>query len=65
MPARVCEKKLLISIVLFTGAFFLFFTAKLTTAPVQVSEIGLLATVAAIGLFIFAVRLFTRAIRKV
>jgi hypothetical protein len=65
MPTKISEKKLFVSIILFAGALFLFFTAKLTNAPVQVSELGLLAMVAAIVLFIFGVRLLSRAIQKV
>jgi len=64
MPTKVSEKKLLVSLFLLAGALFLFFTARLTNAPVHVSEKGLVAMAGAIVLLIMSIRLFSRVVQK-
>lgn len=65
MPTKISEKRLLASILFVAGALILFFTARLTYAPVHVSEKGLVAVLAAIVMLILGMKLFHRAIQKV
>lgn len=64
MPTKVSEKKVLGSVLLFAAGLWLFNTAKLTTAPVKLSEKGLFTAIAALTLLFLGIRAFSRAIQK-
>ena len=65
MPAKVSEKRVLGSILLIAAGLWLFFTAKLTSVPVKISEKGLFTAIAALTLLLLGIRLFSRAVQKV
>jgi O-antigen ligase len=65
MPAKVSEKKLLGSILLFVSSFVFLLTVKLFADPVRFSERGLLFLLIAFVLLAIAVRQWKRAFVKV
>jgi hypothetical protein len=65
MPAKVSERKLLVSIVLFVSSFVFLLNVKLFADPVRISEAGLVFLMMAFALLAIAVRLWKHAIVKV
>ena len=65
MPTKVSERNLLTSVVLFTIATTLLFSAKLFNAPVQISEKGIAFIVIGLTAAAFAVKYVKKAIVKI
>ena len=65
MPKKVSEKSLLFPIACFVIGIVILAKAQLITTPVRVSETGVLADIAAVGLLIFGVFLFRKSVVKI
>lgn len=64
MRVKISEKQLFAGIVLFLAGIFVLYSTRLVSAPVSLSEKGILLDGVAIAFLVFAIRLIGRSIHK-
>jgi hypothetical protein len=64
MPTKVSEKNLLLSLTLFATAIVFLFSAQLFTAPVIISEKGILFILLGIIAVLFSIRFLKKSISR-
>ncbi len=65
MRKKISEKSLLFSIVCLFSGIVIFAKTQLMATPIRVSEIGVLVSVAAVGLLFYGICLFKKSFVRI